>query len=187
MIPFGRSGHLLSFAVGAALRRLVRPCADWCGVCADWCGPAQTGAALRRLVRRLRRLVRPRADWCGPAQTAVRTGFRNPIGMHSCHSGNVGTGRCCSKRFQNSYRDAFVSCGKLFWGKRVNTSLHSLRRLVRPCADRCGPFRFRRRTFRFPEFQNATPHSNIPQLFNANIMIPPWETDLLFNGKPEDV
>ena len=26
---------------GAALRRLVRPCADWCG-------PAQTGAALRR-------------------------------------------------------------------------------------------------------------------------------------------
>ena len=29
---------------GAALRRLVRPCADWCG-------PAQTGAALRRLVR----------------------------------------------------------------------------------------------------------------------------------------
>ena len=60
-----------------ALRRLVRPCADWCGPaqtgaalrrlvqpCADWCGPAQTGAALRRLVR-------PCADWCGPAQTGA--------------------------------------------------------------------------------------------------------------------
>ena len=64
VIFIGRSGHLLSFAAGAAfaqtgaaLRGLVRPCADWCG-------PAQTGAALRRLVR-------PWTDWGAIGELSV--------------------------------------------------------------------------------------------------------------------
>ena len=60
------TGFRWTAQTGAALRRLVQPCADWCG-------PAQTGAALRGLVRHC-------ADWCGPARTGAALVIGFPIG-----------------------------------------------------------------------------------------------------------